>query len=109
MTVRLADGSLIEPGGELAAGCPTRIHVGDTLIEIENADRGQPAADEILLQTIERAHRCRVPDRDSCASARRFAPVPRSWLAGSKRWSAFNGPRLRHPTSSPRRHGPSSS
>jgi len=53
VTVRLADGSLIEPGGELAARLPTRIHVGDTLIEIESADRAAPAADGVLLRTIE--------------------------------------------------------
>ncbi|MFI5456216.1 MAG: adenylate/guanylate cyclase domain-containing protein [Isosphaerales bacterium] len=54
VTVRLADGSLIKPGGELAARLPTRIHVGDnTLIEIESADRGAPAAEALLLKTIE--------------------------------------------------------
>jgi len=51
--VRLADGSLVEPGGELAAGLPTRIHVGDTLIEIESADQGRPPADGVVLKTIE--------------------------------------------------------
>jgi len=50
--VRLADGSMVEPGGELAAPLPIRIHVGDTLIEIESADRPAPAADGILLKTI---------------------------------------------------------
>jgi adenylate cyclase len=54
VTMRLADGSLISPGGELAARLPTRIHVGDnTLIEIESVDRGGAAADGLLLRTIE--------------------------------------------------------
>jgi len=50
--VRLADGSLIEPGAEFCTVLPTRLHVGDTLIEIESADRGEPAADAAQLRTI---------------------------------------------------------
>ena len=54
VTVRLADGSLISPGAELARGYRARIHVGDnTLIEIESVDRGGAAADGLLLRTIE--------------------------------------------------------
>src|ERR1700731_1751422 len=36
--IRLADGSLVEPGGEFCAALPTRLHVGETLIEIESAN-----------------------------------------------------------------------
>jgi adenylate cyclase len=53
VSVRLGDGSLIEPGGELAARLPTRIHVGDrTLIEIESSTQENPALDGLLLETI---------------------------------------------------------
>jgi adenylate cyclase len=51
--VRLADGSLIEPGGELRARLPARLHVGDTLIEIELSPSGVTGADPALLRTIE--------------------------------------------------------
>jgi adenylate cyclase len=52
--VQLADGSLIMPGSELATRLPTRIHVGDsTLIDIEIADERKPAAEGLLLETID--------------------------------------------------------
>ena len=36
VTIRLADGSLIDPGRELLASLPARLQIGDTLIEIES-------------------------------------------------------------------------
>jgi adenylate cyclase len=51
--VRLADGSLIEPGGECCTTLPTRLHVGDTLIEIESTDRAETPVQSALLRTIE--------------------------------------------------------
>jgi adenylate cyclase len=50
--VRLADGSLVEPGGEFCAVLPTRLHIGDTLIEIESADRAEAPAGAGQLRTI---------------------------------------------------------
>jgi adenylate cyclase len=51
--VRLADGTLVEPGGEFCTTLPTRLHIGDTLIEIESTDRAEAASDLPLLRTIE--------------------------------------------------------
>lgn len=51
--VRLADGSTIEPSSELSARLPVRLHVGDTLIEIEPSPSGVTGADPALLRTIE--------------------------------------------------------
>jgi adenylate cyclase len=51
--VRLADGSTIEPAGELSVRLPARLHVGDTLIEIEPTPSGVTGADPALLRTIE--------------------------------------------------------
>ncbi|MGO9468929.1 MAG: adenylate/guanylate cyclase domain-containing protein [Isosphaeraceae bacterium] len=53
VAVRLADGSSLEPAGELSARLPVRLHVGDTLIEIEPAPSGVTGADVALLRTIE--------------------------------------------------------
>jgi adenylate cyclase len=51
--VRLADGSTIGPAGELTARLPARLHVGDTLIEINPAPTGVTLVDASLLRTIE--------------------------------------------------------
>ncbi len=53
VAVRLADGSTLEPAGELSARLPVRLHVGDTLVEIEPAPSGVTGADIALLRTIE--------------------------------------------------------
>jgi adenylate cyclase len=72
--VRLADGSVIRPGGELAARLPTRIHVGDnTLIEIEKADGRLRAADGLLLETIDAPLSA---DSRSATTAPRLADAP---------------------------------
>jgi adenylate cyclase len=52
VTIRLADGSLIEPGRVRTATLPTRLQIGDTLIEIESQDSEVSAADGALLKTI---------------------------------------------------------
>src|ERR1017187_555875 len=52
VTIRLADGSLIAPGGELSAPLPARLQIGDTLIEIESQDPDASAAEVALLRTI---------------------------------------------------------
>jgi adenylate cyclase len=51
--VRLADGSLVEPGAEFCTTLPTRLHIGDTLIEIESTNRGDTSSDSPVLRTIE--------------------------------------------------------
>jgi adenylate cyclase len=51
--VHVADGSLIAPGAEHLAVLPARLHVGDTLIEIEPCPDGVTGADPALLRTIE--------------------------------------------------------
>jgi hypothetical protein len=38
--VRLADGRSIEPGAELAVQLPSRLHVGETLIDLEPGAQG---------------------------------------------------------------------
>jgi adenylate cyclase len=50
--VRLADGSQIEPGGERSANLPTRLFLGDTIVEIEFAV-GEVPAQDLTLRTIE--------------------------------------------------------
>lgn len=45
--IRLADGSLVEPGAEFCAVLPTRLHMGDTLIEFEVTDRQESSAGSI--------------------------------------------------------------
>jgi adenylate cyclase len=52
VTIRLADGTLIEPGRELSAPLPARLQIGDTLIEIEAEDPEASLADIALLRTI---------------------------------------------------------
>jgi adenylate cyclase len=52
VTIRLADGTLIEPGRELSASLPARLQIGDTLIEIESKDPDARPADAAALQTI---------------------------------------------------------
>jgi adenylate cyclase len=53
VTVRLADGSRIEPGVEVCVFLPIRLHVGDTVIDVESADRDESAASAALLRTID--------------------------------------------------------
>ena len=53
VTVRLADGSLIDPGCERSASLPTRIQLGDTLIEIESTDGKESAPGETSLRTVQ--------------------------------------------------------
>ena len=52
MTIRLADGSLIEPGRELSASLPARLQIGDTLVEIESRNPEESAVDPAALRTI---------------------------------------------------------
>ena len=52
MTIRLADGSLIEPGRELSASLPARLQIGDTLVEIESRNPDESAVDPAALRTI---------------------------------------------------------
>ena len=52
VTIRLADGSLIDPGGERLASLPARLQVGETLIEIEAKNPDGAAADAGGLRTI---------------------------------------------------------
>jgi adenylate cyclase len=52
VTIRLADGSLIEPGRELSATLPARLQIGDTLLEIEPRNPDESAVDPAALKTI---------------------------------------------------------
>jgi adenylate cyclase len=52
VTIRLADGSLIEPGRELSATLPARLQIGDTLVEIEARNPDESAVDPAALRTI---------------------------------------------------------
>jgi adenylate cyclase len=52
VTLRLADGGQIEPGGERSARPPIRVQAGETLIEVEWADPGEPAGSSAQLRTI---------------------------------------------------------
>jgi adenylate cyclase len=52
VTIRLADGTLIDPGRELSASLPARLQIGDTLIEIEAKDPDESAVDGAALKTI---------------------------------------------------------
>ena len=52
VTIRLADGSLIEPGRELSASLPARLQIGDTLVEIETRNPEESAVDPAALRTI---------------------------------------------------------
>ena len=58
VTIRLADGTLIEPGRELSASLPARLQIGDTLIEIESRDSDASAVDGA------------APENDPAAAAR---------------------------------------
>src|SRR5262249_43162477 len=51
VSVRVADGTQIEPGGKHRARLPARLHVGETLIEIESSERAEPV-ESSLLRTI---------------------------------------------------------
>ncbi len=52
VTIRLADGTLIEPGRELVASLPARLQIGDTLIEIESKDPDASSIAGAALKTI---------------------------------------------------------
>ena len=52
VTIRLADGTLIDPGRELLASLPARLQIGDTLIEIEARNPDESAIDGAALKTI---------------------------------------------------------
>jgi adenylate cyclase len=52
VTVRLADGSLVEPGGEFCTVLPTRLHIGDTVVEIEADGPADPEGGEVQFRTI---------------------------------------------------------
>ena len=52
VNVRLADGSVVEPGGEFCAALPTRLHMGDTVVEIEAAVPEGSNTDSAPLRTI---------------------------------------------------------
>jgi adenylate cyclase len=52
VTIRLADGSLIEPGREISASLPARLQIGDTLVEIESRNPDESAVDPASLRTI---------------------------------------------------------
>ena len=78
VTVRLADGSLIEPGGEFCTVLPTRLHVGDTLIEIETADRAASAGGCGSAQDDCRPRGCRGRQPDSGTSTGHRPRPPKS-------------------------------
>lgn len=52
VTIRLADGSLIDPGRELSASLPARLQIGDTLLEIESKNPDESEVDPDALKTI---------------------------------------------------------
>ena len=52
VTIRLADGTLIDPGRELLASLPARLQMGDTLVEIESKDSTESSVDGAALKTI---------------------------------------------------------
>jgi adenylate cyclase len=52
VTIRLADGTLIEPGRELSTALPARLQIGDTLVEIESKSPEESAVDPAALKTI---------------------------------------------------------
>ena len=52
VTIRLADGTLIDPGRELVAQLPARLQIGDTLIEIETKELEESSVDGAALKTI---------------------------------------------------------
>jgi adenylate cyclase len=52
VTIRLADGTLMEPGRELCALLPTRLQIGETLVEIESGDPDASSVDAAALRTI---------------------------------------------------------
>ncbi len=51
VTIRLADGTLIDPGRELLSSLPARLQMGDTLVEIESKD-SESSVDGAALRTI---------------------------------------------------------
>ena len=52
VTIRLADGTLMEPGRELCASLPARLQIGETLVEIESRDPEESSVDAAALRTI---------------------------------------------------------
>src|SRR5438067_10695542 len=45
VTIQLADGSVLTPGAERMVALPARLHIGETLIEIDCVRSGKPTAD----------------------------------------------------------------
>ena len=52
VSIRLADGTVIDPGRELLAALPARLQIGDTLVEIESRDPDESSVDAATLKTI---------------------------------------------------------
>ena len=50
VTIRLADGSLIEPGASFRHRLPARLQIGDTLVEIESRNPEESAVDPAALK-----------------------------------------------------------
>jgi adenylate cyclase len=74
VTIRLADGTLIDPGRELLSSLPARLQMGDTLVEIESKD-SESSVDGAALMTIRAPL---APGSAARTMAPQLSPAPES-------------------------------